>query len=218
MAACGSGGSSRPRPIWARTTLPPTRPAADPRTEVMFGPPGHAYVYFIYGMHHCLNVVTGPGGHASAVLLRALEPVSNIDTSASGPGRLCRALAIDRRLNGHDLTTGELVLAEPTEHLPAASRSRPARASESITRANGLTSRCAFASPATDLSRGPDHPRGRDAMRLGLIGSTGHWQTYAPALGHVAGLTLVAVAAAGPGGDHRRIRPCPRPDDGHAPL
>ena len=82
------------------------------RTEVMFGPPGHAYVYFIYGMHHCLNVVTGPGGHASAVLLRALEPVSNIDSSASGPGRLCRALSIDRRLNGHDLTTGELILAE----------------------------------------------------------------------------------------------------------
>ncbi len=85
------------------------------RTEVMFGPPGHAYVYLIYGMHHCLNVVTGPGDHASAVLLRALEPVSNIDTSASGPGRLCRALGIDRRLNGHDLTTGELVLAEPAD-------------------------------------------------------------------------------------------------------
>jgi len=85
------------------------------RTEVMFGPPGHAYVYLIYGMHHCLNVVTGPGDHASAVLLRALEPVSNIDTSASGPGRLCRALDIDRRLNGHDLTTGELVLAEPAD-------------------------------------------------------------------------------------------------------
>jgi DNA-3-methyladenine glycosylase len=85
------------------------------RTEVMFGQPGHAYVYMIYGMHHCLNVVTGPGDHASAVLLRALEPVSNLDTSASGPGRLCRALDIDRRLNGHDLTTGELVLAEPTD-------------------------------------------------------------------------------------------------------
>jgi|SRR5271157_1686018 len=50
-----------------------------------------------------------------AVLLRALEPVSNIDTSASGPGRLCRALDIDRRWNGHDLTTGELVLAEPAD-------------------------------------------------------------------------------------------------------
>jgi DNA-3-methyladenine glycosylase len=85
------------------------------RTEVMFGPPGRAYVYLIYGMHHCLNVVTGPGEHASAVLLRALEPVSDIDTAASGPGRLCRALSIDRQLNGHDLTAGELVLAEPLE-------------------------------------------------------------------------------------------------------
>ncbi len=82
----------------------------------MFGPPGRAYVYLIYGMHHCLNVVTGPGEHASAVLLRALEPVSDIDASASGPGRLCRALSIDRQLNGHDLTTGELVLAEPMDH------------------------------------------------------------------------------------------------------
>jgi DNA-3-methyladenine glycosylase len=86
-----------------------------PRTDVMFGPPGRAYVYFIYGMHHCLNVVTGPGGHASAVLLRALEPKCNIDGSASGPGRLCRAIGVDRRLNGHDLTCGELVLAEPED-------------------------------------------------------------------------------------------------------
>ncbi len=85
------------------------------RTEVMFGLPGHAYVYLIYGMHHCLNVVTGPGNHASAVLLRALEPVRNIDVSASGPGRLCRALAIDRRLNGHVLTSGELILALPDQ-------------------------------------------------------------------------------------------------------
>jgi DNA-3-methyladenine glycosylase len=86
------------------------------RTEVMFGPPGHAYVYFIYGMHHCLNVVTGPGDHASAVLLRALEPVENLE-SASGPGRLCRAMQIDRGLNGHDLSGGELFLAEPVKPL-----------------------------------------------------------------------------------------------------
>ena len=84
------------------------------RTEVMFGPPGYAYVYLIYGMHHCLNVVTGPGDHASAVLLRALEPIENLE-AASGPGRLCRAMQIDRRLNGHDLTGGELFLAEPVE-------------------------------------------------------------------------------------------------------
>ncbi len=85
------------------------------RTEVMFGPPGHAYVYLIYGMHHCLNAVTGSEGVASAVLIRALEPIANIDGSTSGPGRLCRALGIDRRLNRHDLTGGELVFAEPDE-------------------------------------------------------------------------------------------------------
>ncbi len=88
------------------------------RTEVMFGQPGHAYVYLIYGIHHCLNVVTGPGEHASAVLLRALEPITEL-ASASGPGRLCRALAIDRRLNGHDLTKGELVVAEPVAPTPS---------------------------------------------------------------------------------------------------
>jgi DNA-3-methyladenine glycosylase len=95
------------------------------RTEVMFGPPGHAYVYLIYGMHNCLNVVTGPGYHASAVLLRALEPISNVDLSASGPGRLCRALEIDRSLNGHDLTQGTLVLVEPDAPAPFEIDARP---------------------------------------------------------------------------------------------
>jgi DNA-3-methyladenine glycosylase len=83
------------------------------RTAVMFGPPGYAYVYLIYGMHHCLNAVTGPDDHASAVLIRALEPLANIAGRTDGPGRLCRALAIDRRLNGHDLTRGDLVIAHP---------------------------------------------------------------------------------------------------------
>jgi DNA-3-methyladenine glycosylase len=86
-----------------------------PRTEVMYGPPGHAYVYLIYGMHHCLNVVTGPGAIASAVLIRALEPVAHLTAAANGPGRLCRALDIDRRLNGHDLTRGELRIEGPAD-------------------------------------------------------------------------------------------------------
>lgn len=86
-----------------------------PRTEVMYGPPGHAYVYLIYGMHHCLNLVTGPGETASAVLVRALEPVANLHEPANGPGRLCRAMEIDRRLNGHDLTRGELRVEEPRD-------------------------------------------------------------------------------------------------------
>src|SRR5262249_17984057 len=73
------------------------------RTQVMFGPPGHAYVYLVYGMHWCMNVVTEREGHASAVLLRALEPVKNIEGRTQGPALLCKALAIDKRLNGHDL-------------------------------------------------------------------------------------------------------------------
>jgi DNA-3-methyladenine glycosylase len=71
------------------------------RTKVMFGPPGH--VYFIYGMHHCMNVVTESEGRGAAVLLRALEPVKNISGRTCGPGLLCRALGIDKRLNAHDL-------------------------------------------------------------------------------------------------------------------
>src|ERR1700694_4552378 len=72
------------------------------RTKVMFGPPGHAYVYFIYGMYFCMNVVTEREGHASAVLLRAVEPVRNVEGRTQGPGLLCRAMAIDKRLNAHD--------------------------------------------------------------------------------------------------------------------
>ncbi|MCX8091623.1 MAG: DNA-3-methyladenine glycosylase [Verrucomicrobiae bacterium] len=83
------------------------------RNQVMFGPPGHAYVYFIYGMYYCLNVVTERPGHGAAVLLRALEPVKNLNTRASGPGLLCRAMGIDRRHNGHDLLSDDLFVAEP---------------------------------------------------------------------------------------------------------
>ena len=74
-----------------------------PRTRIMFGPPGHAYVYLIYGLHHCLNVVTEPEGHGSAVLIRALEPVRNLAGKSSGPGLVCRALGVDRQRNGIDL-------------------------------------------------------------------------------------------------------------------
>jgi len=85
-----------------------------PRTKVMFGPPGHAYVYFIYGMYFCMNVVTEREGHASAVLLRALEPVKNIER-ANGPGLLCRAMEIDKRLNGHDLLSDNFYIAASTK-------------------------------------------------------------------------------------------------------
>src|ERR1700677_1889082 len=81
-----------------------------PRTKIMFGPPGYAYVYFIYGMYFCMNIVTEREGHAAAVLLRALEPVQNVGR-ACGPGLLCRAMEIDRRLNGHDLLSDDFFVA-----------------------------------------------------------------------------------------------------------
>ncbi len=81
------------------------------RTKVMFGPPGYAYVYFIYGMYHCMNVVTERAGHGAAVLLRALEPVKNLEGRTCGPGLLCRAMAIDQRLNAHDLLSANFHIA-----------------------------------------------------------------------------------------------------------
>ena len=82
------------------------------RTEPMFGPPGHAYVYLIYGMYFCMNVVTEPEGHASAVLLRALEPIENITGKTRGPGLLCNAMGIDKKLNGHDLLSDDFFIAD----------------------------------------------------------------------------------------------------------
>jgi DNA-3-methyladenine glycosylase len=78
------------------------------RTSVMFGPPGHAYVYLIYGMHWCMNFVTQAEGEASAVLLRALEPVKNVADKTNGPGLLTRAMGIDGRYHGHDLLSDDL--------------------------------------------------------------------------------------------------------------
>ena len=82
------------------------------RTKTMFGPPGHAYVYLIYGIYHCMNVATQAEGTASAVLLRALEPVRHTDGRTQGPGLLCRAMHIDRRLNGHDLLSDNFHIAD----------------------------------------------------------------------------------------------------------
>ena len=96
------------------------------RTKIMFGPPGHAYVYLIYGMHNCMNVVTEREGHASAVLLRAVEPVKNLEGRTQGPGLLCRAMGIDRRLNGHDLLSDDFFIAAPesAEKFPVVKRPR----------------------------------------------------------------------------------------------
>lgn len=85
------------------------------RTKVMFGPPGHAYVYLIYGMYYCMNVVTEREGHASAVLLRAVEPVKNAKGRTQGPGLLCNALRIDKRLTGHDLLSDDFYIATAPE-------------------------------------------------------------------------------------------------------
>ncbi len=90
------------------------------RNAVMFGAPGHAYVYFVYGMHHMLNVVAEPEACAAAVLIRAVEPLDGITTMqrlrhtrhtnrllTGGPARLTQALAIDRSLNGTNLVSGD---------------------------------------------------------------------------------------------------------------
>jgi DNA-3-methyladenine glycosylase len=98
------------------------------RTRVIFGPPGHAYVYFIYGMYECLNIVAEPAGRPGCVLIRALEPVAGaeimqsrrpaakrLEDLASGPGKLTLAMGITRAHNGADLTRGPLVVRAPAE-------------------------------------------------------------------------------------------------------
>ncbi|HEY1063745.1 MAG TPA: DNA-3-methyladenine glycosylase [Candidatus Saccharimonadales bacterium] len=85
-----------------------------PRTDIMFGPAGHLYVYFTYGMHYCCNVVTGEEGEGAGVLIRAVEPLDNVElleqrrgqsgvAATNGPAKLCQALGITKQMNGHDL-------------------------------------------------------------------------------------------------------------------
>lgn len=101
-----------------------------PRNAAMWGPAGHAYVYFIYGMHHCVNVVAAGAGDPAAVLLRALEPLEGLERMranraqkrpaaklreadlCSGPARLAQALQLDRSLDGSDLVSGESLFLE----------------------------------------------------------------------------------------------------------
>ena len=110
-----------------------------PRLEPLYGPPGHAYIYLIYGMYHCLNVVTQEEGTPECVLIRALEPLEGLETMrergggklgttrlCAGPGRLCRALGLDRDLTGRSLLTGDFFLARgediPESRIISASR------------------------------------------------------------------------------------------------
>jgi DNA-3-methyladenine glycosylase len=93
-----------------------------PRTAVMFGPPGFAYVYLVYGMHYCLNAVCEREGFPAAVLIRAIEPGAGIEQRTDGPGRVCRALGVDRSFNGEDLAGHRLFVEcgdRPLDHLPA---------------------------------------------------------------------------------------------------
>jgi DNA-3-methyladenine glycosylase len=93
-----------------------------PRNDVMFGPSGYLYVYFTYGMHYCMNVVTGPDGHGAGVLIRAVEPLEGLEIMqqnrknklakelTNGPGKVTQALGINRELGGHDLHEAPLKL------------------------------------------------------------------------------------------------------------
>jgi DNA-3-methyladenine glycosylase len=102
-----------------------------PRTKVIFGPAGHAYIYFIYGMHECLNFVCEPEGQAGCVLIRALEPLCGIDVMfrrrvkakrvgdlASGPGKLTQAMGITRKLNGSSLSSGPMTVRRLLDEPP----------------------------------------------------------------------------------------------------
>jgi len=101
------------------------------RTRVIFGPPGHAYVYLIYGMYECLNIVAEPEGQPGCVLIRALEPLAGeaamqrrrpgarrSEDLASGPGKLTRAMGITRAHNGADLTRGPVRVCQPSAPRP----------------------------------------------------------------------------------------------------
>jgi DNA-3-methyladenine glycosylase len=128
-SAVDRGGPVAGRIVETEAYLPLVDPACHAyrgptkRTASMFGRPGHAYVYFIYGMYNCLNVTTERAGIGGAVLIRALEPTYGLDLMrkrraadtpdamlARGPGNLCRAFGIDTSLNGVDLRNGELTL------------------------------------------------------------------------------------------------------------
>ena len=95
-----------------------------PRNAVMFEPGGVAYVYFVYGMHHCLNIVTGHQGAAAAILVRALEPLEHITGRTDGPARLCAALNVDRQLNGEALDGDNLWLEIGESPMPESAIAR----------------------------------------------------------------------------------------------
>jgi DNA-3-methyladenine glycosylase len=128
------------------------------RTGLLWGPPGRAYVYFVYGMHWCFNAVTGREGRPAAVLVRGLEPLSGFDgpVRLDGPARLCRELDITGAQNGADLVRSELRILDAPRPFPGA-RSSVARASAWTTRRSGRSRRCASgcAEPGVSGDVGP---------------------------------------------------------------
>jgi DNA-3-methyladenine glycosylase len=119
------------------------------RTEVMFGPAGHLYVYFTYGMHYCCNVVAGVDGYGAAALIRAAEPVTGLESIerrrgmagvnvTNGPAKLCQALAVDLDLRGHDLRVEPMRLLEgellPDEEVTRTTRVGITKATEMVRR------------------------------------------------------------------------------------
>ena len=159
----------------------------------MFGPPGHAYVYLIYGMHHCVNAVTEAEGYPAAVLIRGLDADPGVEERTDGPGRLCKALGIDRGLNGVDLTrSGDLYvtagkrgvgLPRPEGEVCVGARIGVGYAGEWadaplrfwLRRATGGRGTLRSpgppghipSGPACTLARTPEPPRARPAERLG---------------------------------------------------
>lgn len=119
------------------------------RTDVMFGPAGYLYVYFTYGLHYCCNVVTGKSGEGAAVLIRAVEPTEGRDyvehrrgclgiEATNGPAKLCQALDIDKRLNGHNLRYYplrlEIGVPQPPKSILAAPRIGISKEKEALRR------------------------------------------------------------------------------------
>lgn len=144
-----------------------------PRTRALFGAPGTAYVFLVYGMHHCFNVVCFGEGRGHAVLLRAVEierGFAEPPPRADGPGRLAAALAIDRSLDGHELVAGAL-------HFAAPRALGPVRASASPMRGPTRSCRCASSMRARRRCR---------ARRLGSSGSAWAQRPRARSVSHRA--------------------------------